>query len=143
MKRKWKIEKNNKEEVQFQTLQKALTQRVFEEKRLKFPPKTKKDIHLAAYFISQNIVTSRSEYWIIYFIIWLAKFKPSNQKGYLSEKNNFEPSKYNVKIKMGKDSHMQMIWMLILSCLQEIKIIIIAHFCPIYGDPDAKPIFYP
>lgn len=100
------------------------------------------NIKSSIYFISQNIVTLRSDYWIIYFIIWLAKFKPTNLKGYLSKKNNFEPSKYNVKIKVGKDSHKQMMWMLILSCLQELEIII-AHFCPIYGDPDAKPIFYP
>ena len=43
---------------------------------------------------------------------------------------------------MGKDSHMQMMWMLVLSCLQELEIII-ADFCPIYGDADGKPIFYP
>ena len=43
---------------------------------------------------------------------------------------------------MGKDSHMQMMWMLVLSCLQELEIII-ADFCPIYGDADEKPIFYP
>ena len=47
VKRNWKIEKNNKEEVQFQTLQKALEQRVYEERK-NFPPKIKKGIHLAA-----------------------------------------------------------------------------------------------
>ena len=47
VKRNWKIEKNNKEEVQFKTLQKALVQRVYEERK-NFPPKIKKGIHLVA-----------------------------------------------------------------------------------------------
>jgi len=47
VKRNWKIEKNNKEEVQFQTLQKALAQRVYGERK-NFPPKIKKGIHLVA-----------------------------------------------------------------------------------------------
>ena len=94
-------------------------------------------------FNIQNIVISRSDSWIINFIIWLAKFKSTNPKGYLSKKNNFESCKYyNVKIKMGKDFHMQMMWMLVLPCLQELEIII-ADYCPIYGDPHGKPIFYP
>ena len=43
---------------------------------------------------------------------------------------------------MGKDFHLQMMWMLIKSSLQELEIIM-ADFCPIYSDPDGKPIFYP
>ena len=43
---------------------------------------------------------------------------------------------------MGKDSHRQMMWMLVLSCLQE-REIIIADFFFFFGDPDGKPIFYP
>ena len=79
---------------------------------------------------------------MIKFKIWLAKFEPTDRKGYLSQKNNFEPCKYNVKIKMGEDSHMRKMWMLVLSCLQELERII-TDVCPIYGDLNGKPIFYP
>ena len=47
VKRKWKIENNKKEEVQFQTLQKAPAWRVYEEKK-NFPPIIEKGIQLAA-----------------------------------------------------------------------------------------------
>ena len=47
VKRNWKIKKNNKEEVQFNTLQKALGKRVYEERK-NFPLNIKKGIHLVA-----------------------------------------------------------------------------------------------
>ena len=47
VKRKWKIKNNDKDEVQFQTLQKASAQRAYEQ-RTNFPPTIEKGIHLAA-----------------------------------------------------------------------------------------------
>ena len=47
VKRKWKIKNNDKEEVQFQTLQKAPAWRAYDEGR-NFPPRIEKGIHLAA-----------------------------------------------------------------------------------------------
>ena len=41
VKRKWKIENNDKEELQFQTLRKTPTWRVYEERK-SFPPRVKK-----------------------------------------------------------------------------------------------------
>ena len=47
VKRKWKIENNDKEEVQFQTLQKAPARRAYEERK-NFPPIIGQGIQLAA-----------------------------------------------------------------------------------------------
>ena len=47
VKRKWKIENNDREEVQFQTLQKAPGRRAYEERK-DFPTRIEKGIQLAA-----------------------------------------------------------------------------------------------
>ena len=47
VKRKWNIENNDKEEVQFQTLQKAPARRTYEERK-NFSPTIEKGIQLAA-----------------------------------------------------------------------------------------------
>jgi len=47
VKRKWKIKNNDKEEVRFQTLQKAPARRAIEERK-NFPPRIEKGVHVAA-----------------------------------------------------------------------------------------------
>ena len=118
VKRKWKIEKNNKEQVQFTTIQKA-PWKWYKEKRkqeggisvknqkrhspgyssMSLTKQYFKPIHPYLYFSLPHLSAQFSVVNILFqckfkninFMTWLAKFTPTNPKGLVIQKINFEP----------------------------------------------------